>query len=412
MTTIKPTIVRPPKIPSKYDIIPIHASDRGTFKRCKRKWDWSSPMRNNYVPKVTMQGIDKNLWFGSGVHWSLAQYYNPVLKRDPVEAFIVWWDMQMNGGTIADEDAEFMDQIHDRDPIYDEVNKAWRVRGLFDLLPTDDFDVYLEHRQLGIDMLTFYKDYAEENDNFAVICEEHTFSIPVITPDGNVLIAVDPRDGKPKEVHLRGTQDGIIQDLETGLYGILEHKSAIRIDENYHRKLEKDEQCTTYMYAAEKEAEFFGIEYEKISFVLYNAMRKAAPRPPTETSKGLFSINRATESTTIQMLEEFIDRKGIQIIVDADPKLSSYVDYVREAGDKQFIERNLVRRNRAEIISCGDRIYMEVLDMLDPNIRIYPNPTGDFLCLNCVFRAPCIAADDGSDPDMILTDLYQRNWSR
>jgi hypothetical protein len=28
--------VKPPAIPSKYDIIPIHTSDRATFKRCRR----------------------------------------------------------------------------------------------------------------------------------------------------------------------------------------------------------------------------------------------------------------------------------------------------------------------------------------------------------------------------------------
>ena len=31
-----------PHAPNKLDIIPIHASDRGSFKACRRKWDWSS----------------------------------------------------------------------------------------------------------------------------------------------------------------------------------------------------------------------------------------------------------------------------------------------------------------------------------------------------------------------------------
>ena len=71
--------IPPPKIPSKMDIIPIHASDRGTFKKCRRNWDWSSPMRGNLVRRVDMQGVTMPLWFGTGVHYALAQYYNPIL---------------------------------------------------------------------------------------------------------------------------------------------------------------------------------------------------------------------------------------------------------------------------------------------------------------------------------------------
>jgi hypothetical protein len=410
--------VKPPPIPSKYDIIPIHASDRGAFKRCRRKWDWSSPMRNNLVPRVDMQGVTMPLWFGSGIHYSLAQYYSPALKRDPVETFTWWWDVQMNGGILREDQ---MDLTYDRQPqeivrskgnwVLD-VEKVYKVRGLYDLLPTDNFEVYEEHRELGLGMLTYYKDYAEREDNFAVICEEHTFSIPILDPDGNVLTAVDPRDGKVKEVHIRGTQDAIIQDLETAQFGIMEHKSAISIDENYHRKLEKDEQCTTYMYAAEREADIYGLEYDTISFTLYNAIRKAFPRYPTPLKSGLFSVDRQKESTTYPMLMEYIERNGLQPIVEADEKLTAYVDYVKEAGDKQFIERTPVRRNRAEIKSCGDRIYMEAMDMLDPEVRIYPNPTGDWSCLGCIFRAPCIAADDGTDPRMLINDNFVTNWTR
>jgi hypothetical protein len=409
MTNIQAPIA-PPKIPSKFDIIPIHTSDRGTFKRCRRRWNWSSPMRNNYVPRIDMQGVSMPLWFGTGVHYALAQYYSPALKRDPVETFNWWWQLQMHGGRIGEE---LLDLSYDRHPkLVDEATLFYDVKGLYDLHPDPNSEIFDEHYELGLGMLKFYREYAERNDNFAVIVEEHTFSVPVIDRNGNIFFARDPRDGVLKEVHIRGTQDAIIQDLETGQFGILEHKTAIRIDEDYHRKLEKDEQCTTYMYAAEREAKLYDLEYEKISFVLYNALRKAYPKPPTELKNGLFSVNRQTECTTIDMLQDFIDSRGIQVIVDSDEKLTGYVDYVREAGDRQFIERNHVRRNRAEIESCGERIYMEAVDMLNPDILIYPNPTGDWSCLNCIFRAPCIATDDGSNAQMLLDDQFETNWTR
>lgn len=403
-------LVKPPKIPSKFDILPIHASDRGSFKRCRRLWEWSSPLNMNLAPKVEQVGVNKNLWLGTGVHHALAQYYNPILQRDPIESFKAWYQLQWHGGIVTEEEANLS---YDRRPkLVDNAALLYKVQGLMDMLPDPDHELFEQLRELGVGMLTFYKEYAEREDNFAVICEEHTFSVPVLRSDGFPMMGKDPRDGKAKEVHLRGTQDAIIQDLETGQFGILEHKTAVQIGEDYHRKLEKDEQCTTYMYAAEREAAIHGLEYEKISFVLYNALRKAYPKPPTPVRSGLFSVNRQTESTTYPMLMDYIRKNGLDLVVEADEKLSNYVEYVKTAGDSQFIERTPVRRNRHEIESCGQRVFMEAQDMLASNINIYPNPTGDYLCLNCSFRLPCIARDDGSDWQMILEDDYEPNWTR
>jgi hypothetical protein len=412
MDSLKAThTVRPPAIPAKTEVIPIHASDRATFKRCRRRWDWSSPMRNNLVSRADLSGVVLPLWFGSGVHWALAQYYNPTLQRDPVESFIYWYELVMHGGYVPYEHQELLEITYDRKPLRRESAEWWQVRGLADILPTSDLEPFEEHRLLGIGMLEYYRDYAARNDNFAVICEEHTFSIPVLADDGRPVYHIDPRDDEEKQVHLRGTQDAIIQDLETGQFGILEHKTAVRIDEDYHRKLEKDEQCTTYMYAAELEAKLYDLEYENISFVLYNALRKTYPKPPTELKSGIFSTNRQTESTTPELLEQFIRDRGLEVVVESDEKLQAYVSYVAEVGDSQFIERTPVRRNRAEIESCGHRIFMEVQDMLS-NPLIYPNPTGDYTCLNCQFRAPCIAADDGGDYEALLSDGYEKNLTR
>jgi hypothetical protein len=368
-------------------------------------------MRQNLQPKVEFSGLVMPLWFGSGVHYALAQYYNPILKRDPVETFLWWYDLQMNGGII---DEEYLDLVYDRKPQSYVHNGTvqYQVRGLFDLLPEYDLEQYEEHRELGIGMLNYYKEYAEEHDTFAVICEEHTFSVPIRDSSGQIYYAVDPRDGIRKQVHLRGTQDAIIQSLETGQFGILEHKTAVAIDEAYHRKLELDEQSITYLLAGQLEASIHGLEYEKLSFVLYNAIRKAFPRPPTPTKNGLFSINRQSESTTPRLLREYISSHGLDVVVETDERLKNYVDWVERQGDQQFIKRTYVRRNRTQIESCGKRIYEEARDMLDKNLRIYPNPTGDYSCLYCVFRAPCIAKEDGSDWQIMLNDEYELNPNR
>jgi hypothetical protein len=405
-----------PAIPSKYDIIPIHASDAATFKRCRRRWEWSSPMRMNLTGSVSQLGVYMPLTFGSWIHYALAQYYDPHFQRDPVEAFVSAFDIGWHGGTVHNEaDLELSYDPEPRKMLSDlQSGVMWKVRGLWELLPEPlDEDMFEEHKDLGIEMLTFYKEYARKNDNFRVIAAEHTFSVPILDPStGEVLRAIDPRDGIEKEVHARGTQDAIIQMLDSLLYGILEHKSAVDIGEGYFDKLDKDEQCTRYLWAGQREAQDHGLAYTKLSFVLYNAIRKSYPRPPTELKNGLFSINRTEESTTIELLEKFIQEKGIGIVIANDEKRQAYMNWVREKGDEQFIERRLVTRNQYEIQSCAERVFMEASDMLDPTLRIYPNPTGDWACLRCTFRGPCIAKDDGSDWQTMLKDNYALNRGR
>jgi hypothetical protein len=268
------------------------------------------------------------------------------------------------------------------------------------------------HHDLGVGMLTFYKEYAARNDNFTVIAAEHTFSVPIYDFANDCeLVAIDIRDGQEKPVHLRGTQDAIIQDNDTGKYGILEHKTAASINEDYFLKLDKDEQCTTYMFAGEVEAKVHGLPYTEIDFVLYNALRKTFPRWPTITSRGDISVNRQSESTTYDMLMKTIEDMGMGDTWQEFEKLRGYVEYVRDSGDEQFVIRNPVRRNRHEIFSCGERVYMETRDMLN-SPSIYPNPTGNWSCLKCIFRPPCIAKDDGSEWEWMLDEQFEKNHNR
>jgi PD-(D/E)XK nuclease superfamily len=427
--TTSSTVRLPPQIPSKYDIIPIHASDLGAFLKCRRRWNWSSPMRNNLVPDVSQTGVVLPLWFGSGIHWALRHYYDPILSRDPVETFKTWWHLQWHGGLVPES---WLETIYDRSPkevkslfdletsgVITNSEPMYKVKGLKDILMNTDIEPFEEHRQLGIGMMEYYKNYAEEFDDFEVIMVEHTFSVPITNHEtGEIFRAVDPRDGTEKEVHLRGTQDAIIRSLTTGKFGILEHKTTARIDEEYFLKLDKDPQVTTYMYAGEREAAIHDLDYKRIDFTIYNAIRKAFPRPPTMVRSGLFSIDRSKESTTPKMLQEFIEDNGIQVIVDEDPKLQAYVEYVNTIGHEQFIVRNNpqkgskpVTRNRFEIKNAGIQMYYKAKDMLNEPV-VYPNPTGDRYCTRCPFRGPCIAIDDGSDYAMMLSDGFERNWTR
>jgi hypothetical protein len=417
----------PPEIPNKYDIIPIHNSDRASFKKCRRYWEWSSPAKHNLMLRADIHGINKPMWFGTGIHYALEQYYTPGLRRDPVEAFSTWFDIQWNGGTVTEY---WLDKVHDLKPkpvnqvhfsddaLMHESNDLWTVRGLENILPDPDHGEFMELKHLGTEMMRFYKTYAEKNDDFYVLMTEHDFSVPIWDYENNKLLrAVDTREespnyGKLLEVHARGRMDAIKQSKLNGKLGIIDHKTAEKIGEDYFTKLETDEQCTSYLWAAEIEAKYYDLPHkgEPLEEVIYNTLRKYYPKEPTEVRGGMFSINRETESATYDMLMEWIKRNAPG--VPLTEKQQGYVDWLKEVGDEQFIIRKMVLRNRHQLANAGKRLYLETMDMLDPNIRIYPNLRNDFTCLNCQFRAPCLAKEDGSDWKQLIHDNYTMTKDR
>lgn len=434
-----------PPTPSKYDIIPIHTSDRGTFKDCRRRWDWSSPARMNLTRKVRIHGITWPLFFGTAIHYALERYYNPVLREDPVVEFQAFMDLHWNGGMVTEEDVKRFG-LEEREPVL-RKDGSIVVQGLKILLPNSDPAPFEEHLDMGVGMLNFYKDYAQRKDNFSVISVEHDFSIPILDPEGNPLYAVDtrqmPKDWEPdfslenmygplmregfddkersytleKQVHARGRNDKIIQDNQSGQFGIHDYKTSSRqIDDNplndYYKHLDLDEQCTTYLAMGEREAEMYDLEYKKLDFIIYEALIKGYPKPPTILKDGLSpSIARTTETTTAQMFERYVEEAGLKVIFDNTPAWQNYYAYLLEQGDRRFINRKPIYRNKAQKDNCGRRLYLEAMDMLsDPHI--YPNPRKEYMCLNCAFRGPCVMAEDGSDYISVLEDAYQVNYDR
>jgi hypothetical protein len=453
-----------PPNPSKYDIIPIHSSDRQTFKSCRRKWVWSSPSKLNLIPRPSVYGVQKNFWFGTGIHYALERYYNPVIREDPWVAWESWFDLQWYGGIVSESELK---QFADRNPREAKKqpepltqsdadgNIVWEgypprmyhVDGLSDLLPDPLADEwFLPVRDLGSGMMHYYKDYAEAHDDFTVILVEHDFSVPVLNSKGEPLYMVDSRlmpDGwEPdfdkgnefgplmrenhvittrlgtghfeieKQVHVRGRMDMIKQEHKHGRYGITDHKSAATISEDYFRHLELDEQCTSYLSFGELEARIYDLEYKNLEFITYEAILKGYPKPPTPLKNGLPSINRAEETTTAELFAEYIKSNGLEPIFHADSKLQSYYTYLLEQGDKRFVQRQDTWRNQMQRKNAMIRVHAEAMDMLDPNLKAYPNPRKEYDCLNCVFRVPCIQAESGDDYMSTLENGYTGNWDR
>jgi len=215
-----------------------------------------------------------------------------------------------------------------------------------------------------------------------------------------------------KQVHARGRMDLIVQGNSTGNYAVMDHKSTNGlITEDYFAHTDLDEQCTTYIWAAEIEARMYDLPYKNITGIVYQAIRKAYPSPPNITTRGLPSLDRQKETTTAQLFEKTVKEMGMEILLSTDEKMMQYYTYLVEKGDKQFIWRKDVKRNKHQKENAGLRIFMEAMDMLD-NPRIYPNPTKNYSCLNCSFRIPCLGVEAGYDYESQITDGYEPNYDR
>lgn len=292
---------------------------------------------------------------------------------------------------------------------------VWKIRGLQDLLPSPDEEEFREYLDLGIGMLTFYKDYAERNDDFEVVAAESQFSIPL------EFEAVDIREespnyGKKQEVHLRGKRDAILHYPERKdprlKYGIMDHKTAGKIGDDYFLKLENDPQCTTYIVASVKEAEANDLPWTTISDVLYQALRKVYPKPPTITSRGFPSIDREKESATAQMFSDCVRELGLVDWFHDDARAQGYYEFLLEEGEKRFIQRDHATRNAHQLKVAYKELQMQAQEMLDPDVHIYKHPTGMSTCTRCQFRDPCLAVDDGSDWQEMLVQGYEQNRGR
>lgn len=421
-------VASPPDIPSKWDIIPIHSSDVASYKRCRRYWDYTSPTRSNLRRRVDIYGVNVPMWYGTGIHYALEMMYHPVLKRDPVEAFLTWYEYQWNGGIVTEEWLERTYDIHaqslgpqtpqakNAEGQYDDAGsdvELFKIRGLSELLPDPNHEEFELHRELGIGMLNFYKEWSANHDDFLVVAAESVYSIP-LEFEATDRREESPNYGKRLEVHARGKRDAVIFYPESGKYGINDYKTAAKISEEYFLKLDKDEQCSNYLWATIQEAKMHGYAWsgQTVDRVLYTALRKNYPKPPTVLKNGFPSLNRQTEGTTADLFEQYVQSSGLSEWYEEDEKAQAYYTYLLEQGDSLFIQRDLVTRNEYEIEATGRHLRMIAEEMLADDLRIYPNPTGEFRCLQCAFRVPCISADDGSDWQGILLDGYEENKDR
>ena len=78
------------------------------------------------------------------------------------------------------------------------------------------------------------------------------------------------------------------------------------------------------------------------------------------------------------------------------------VQYTELRIDPPAYRRRLVPRSDVEKAGAARRLARVVLEMIDPDVRIDPDPSWVH-CARCPFRAPCIAMNRGDDAEGLLT---------
>jgi hypothetical protein len=305
----------------------------------------------NLEPKATITP----LWFGTGIHLALANYYDPQYPER------------------SSERAQWQFLVFCND---------WKMQTYLEGNLDDERQLWLRDQQrLGIGMLDNYFKWAAKHDHEyfdEVIWVEQVFDVTV--------------PGMPG-ISYRFRVDGLVRQGRRIF--ILEHKTTAQFPDT-SEWLSMDDQCGSYLWGLRRS---IGIEAEG---VIYNSLKKKNPVHLRELSRGGLSVNRSQDTTYEVAARDIRDYNGGHI----PQHYHDYLRYLRDVKKQSnFIDREVIRRNRRELDMLGEMLRYEIRDMLD-NPAIYRSPSR-VNCSNCPFTAPCIAKWEQADWKQILASNYR-----
>lgn len=388
----------------------IHTSESKSFRACRRRWDWL--FRQNYYPLITAHYFE----FGIAYHKAMEVFYNPEtwgMPRDVIATLAI--------KTFQDE--------HNK-----QKAKTLKALNAYELDPEREQE-YGDRLQLGVSMLKYYfEKHAPSLDRgWTPLNVEVSFMVPIPHPDtGEYLWCkcdqcwqkwIESDQGArfiPDDIHdrtemrdLKYYKDSIWKGLPVvyaGRLDVLERdhhgdiwihdwKTAalLRDDTEY---LELDDQVARYCWAMWK----LGI---RVRGFVYHIQRKAAPEPPAQNKttrlgrKFSVSKQQATDYDTYLATVSTEDTEAYQMGLYDD-----FLQYLKEEG-VVYYKRYQVHKSEAQIASVERNIGLEVLDMLDSSLRIYPS-SGRFSCTTCAFRQPCLEKDDAGDYQYALSTMFEK----
>src|SRR4051812_44228 len=328
----------------------IRTSDRISFKRCRRKWGWNSHLRSNLGPKESQSP----LWFGTGMHFALENFHGYNNYGSPTDAF----------------------------KAYCEATFSLRQKIAIPAM-------YHELRELGIGMMDYYSLWLTERDIYKTLWID---GIPQVEVRAHIDVPMDIKKlypGSPYDKAVYSvTIDRVVED-ESGELWLVDYKSAKAIQTLHYAT---DPQIGAYYWAA-------GYIYNRpIAGFIYQQHRKDVPHQPKVTAAGRLSTDKRQLTTHRHYRSVLVNIYGPNFEKWPAENLNflNFLAGEEGADADRFIRRDKIFRNEHSFESEGTKIMLEMEDMLNPDLPLYPNPTRDCAYM-CPFLHACMSMDDGSD---------------
>lgn len=339
----------------------IRTSDRINYRRCRRRWNWASHLRQNLTPISAASP----LWFGSGCHYAWEDMHGYNRWGGPVEAF-----KQYARASV----------------------KAAKAAGDNRLLPPDFMDLV----PLGVSMLGYYADYwLNGRDTLKTFWYEGRPQVEV-----HAVVDVPIQTPHYDRVCYAVTLDRVVQDdIDPQSLWILDYKTAKRFET---RHLPNDPQISSYCWIGRQ----LYPGYKIAGFIYQQHRKEFVEEPRVNASTGTLST-RGTKTTHRLYRRALLNQYG-----DVLRAPKAQVDYLNELialetpNADHFIRRDFIDRNEHMIEAEGAKIMMELEEMLNPELALYPSPTRECAHL-CSFNSPCLSMDDGSDWEYELEIGYR-----
>ncbi len=186
--------------------------------------------------------------------------------------------------------------------------------------------------------------------------------------------------------------------IGSGIYLVWKTAAQFGDVETY---LELDDQIARYVYALRRA---MGLS---VRGFIYHEQRKDYPRPPAE-NKSLrlgrkFSVNKmqATDYATYLETVSTRDKEAFESGLYDD-----FLEFLKNEGTVYY-RRFTVYKSDYNNVETEKNLVLEAVDMVDPNLRIYPQP-GRFTCSGCAFQLPCMGQNSGHDYEYTLSTLYEK----
>ena len=333
------------------DSLIIRTSDRVTFRRCRRKWAWASGLKQNRQ-STESQGY---FWIGTGGHFALEDYHGYNHYGHPVEAFKAYVVAQRKVGRLP----------HD-----------WK-----------------EQEELGIEILNYYMLWLQSRDPYKTYWVDGE---PQVEVRAQIPLPLTGPNGETVLYDL--TMDKVIIDENGGLW-IVDYKFYKQFRSAH---LDTDTQVSAYSWGAST------LYDTPIQGFIYHQFRKAYPRHPKVLTNGKISTDKSQNTSHRLYREALINMYGaVEKAPIQNRKYLNFQAEIESADRDLYIKRDKTLRNPHQIAAEGAKILMEAEEMINPNLALYPNPTGD-CSWDCDPRDVCLMMDDGSDWEPTLEAMTEQ----